>query len=143
MKKAWLILWVLLACTQPLWAEERMFEPEIKVVLQVSDNDPELFKRVLTNTVNLIKAYGMDEVGIEIVTYAGGIWMMTEKGGVADRIKGLQLQYVKFSVCGFTLSSIEASQHQRPKLLEDVEVVPYGLARIVELQRQGYAYIRP
>jgi len=127
----------------PLWATERDFEPEIKVVLQVSDNDPELFKRVLTNTVNILKAYGMDEVQVEIVTYAGGVWMLTEQAGLAERIRGLRLQYVRFSACDFTLSSIERTQGKRPKLVEGVEVVPYGLPHIIDLQGKGYVYARP
>lgn len=132
-----------LALSGPALAIERDFPPEVKVVLQVSDNDPELFSRVLTNAVNIIKAYGIDEVQIEIVAYAGGIWMLTEKGGVADRIAGLQLQYVQFSACGFTLDSIERSTHKRPEVLKGVQVVPYGLPHIIDLQGKGYAYIRP
>ncbi len=139
----WILLLVLLSCTFPLLAEERPFEADIKVVLQVSDNDPALFQRVLTNTVNVIKAYGMDGVQVEIVAYAGGVWMLTDQAGLADRIQGLRLQYVQFSACGFTLSSIEQEQGKPPKLVDGVNVVPYGLPHIIDLEKKGYVYVRP
>ena len=131
----------LLTWGQPLIARD--FEAGTKVLLQVSDKDPALFKRVLTNAVNLIKHYGMDEVQVEIATYAGGVYLLEEGGKEAQRVKDLMIQGVEFSACGFTLDSLKRGKQKPPKMLSGVQVVPFGLPHIVERQKQGYIYLRP
>jgi intracellular sulfur oxidation DsrE/DsrF family protein len=41
------------------------------------------------------------------------------------------------------MAKMEKKSGKKPVLLEGVEVVPAGVLRIMELQQQGYAYIRP
>ena len=40
-------------------------------------------------------------------------------------------------------SNAQSAKGKMPKLAEGVGQVPAGVARILELQEQGYAYIRP
>jgi hypothetical protein len=118
-------------------------EVKNKLVIQVSTDDPRTQKIALNNAVNLQKLYGMDNVVIEIVAYGPGLGLLTEKSGQAERVTSLALQDIHFSACGNTMSKVAEKTGKMPKLLEGVGQVNAGVARIMELQQQGYAYIRP
>ena len=118
-------------------------EVKNKLVIQVSTDDPRTQKIALNNAANLQKLYGMDNVVIEIVAYGPGLGLLTEKSGQASRVEILALQDIHFSACGNTMSKVSKKTGKMPKLLEGVDQVTAGVARIMELQQQGYAYIRP
>ena len=114
-----------------------------KLVIQVSTDDPRTQKIALNNAVNLQKLYGIDNITIEIVAYGPGLGLMTTKSGQADRVTSLAMQDITFSACGNTMKKVAKKSGKMPELLEGVGQVTAGVARIMELQQQGYAYIRP
>lgn len=114
-----------------------------KVVIQVSTADAKTQKIALNNAVNLQKEYGVDNIQIEIVAYGPGLSILTTKSKEAKRVKSLATQEIKFSACGNTIKGIQKRTGHKPKLVEGVGVVPAGVGRIMELQEQGYAYVRP
>ncbi len=114
-----------------------------KLVIQVSTDDPRTQTIALNNAVNLQKLYGMDNVVIEIVAYGPGLGLLTTKSEQAKRVESLALQEIQFSACGNTMKKVEKKSGKMPQLLEGVDEVTAGVARIMELQQQGYAYIRP
>lgn len=114
-----------------------------KLVIQVSTDDPRTQKIALNNAVNLQKLYGIDNIIIEIVAYGPGLGLMTKKSGLASRVTSLAMQDITFSACGNTMKKVAEKTGKMPKLLEGVGQVTAGVARIMELQQQGYAYIRP
>jgi len=114
-----------------------------KLVIQVSTDDPRTQKIALNNAVNLQKLYGIDNITIEIVAYGPGLGLMTTKSGQADRVTSLAMQDITFSACGNTMKKVAEKSGKMPELLEGVGQVTAGVARIMELQQQGYAYIRP
>ncbi len=114
-----------------------------KLVIQVSTDDPRTQKIALKNAVNLQKLYGIDHITIEIVAYGPGLGLMTTKSGLADRVTSLAMQDITFSACGNTMKKVAKMSGKMPELLEGVGQVTAGVARIMELQQQGYAYIRP
>ena len=114
-----------------------------KIVIQVSTDDVRTQTMAMNNAVNVQKALGMDNVDVEIVAYGPGISMLTKKGQHAQRVSSLAMQDVTFSACGNTLAKIEKKKGKKPALAEGVEVVPAGVIRIMELQQQVYAYVRP
>ena len=116
---------------------------ENKLVIQVSTDDPRTQIIALNNAANLQKLYGMDNVVIEIVAYGPGLGLLTEKSGQASRVTSLAMQDIHFSACGNTMKKVAQKSGKMPKLLEGVDQVTAGVARIMELQQQGYAYIRP
>jgi len=85
----------------------------------------------------------MDNVVIEIVAYGPGLGLLTKKSGQASRVESLALQDIQFSACGNTMKKVAQKSGKMPRLLEGVDRVTAGVARIMELQQQGYAYIRP
>lgn len=115
-----------------------------KVVIQVSTDDPRTQTIALNNAVNLQKALGPGNVIVEIVAYGPGLSLLTRNGRQAKRVRGLALnEDLVFSACGNTMQKIRRKKGRTPQLVEGVRVVPAGVVRIMELQEQGYAYIRP
>jgi len=114
-----------------------------KIVIQVSTDDPRTQKIALNNAVNLQKHYGMDNVEIEVVAYGPGLGLLTSKSKQGKRVSSLAVQDITFSACGNTMKKVAKKSGKMPKLLEGVGQVSAGVARIMELQEQGYAYIRP
>ena len=114
-----------------------------KLVIQVSTADPLTQKIALNNAVNVQKALGIDNVDVEIVAYGPGLSLLTKRSSQAKRVTSLAMQDITFSACANTMAKVEKKQGRKPVLLEGVKVVDAGVLRIMELQQQGYAYIRP
>ena len=85
----------------------------------------------------------MDNIDIEVVAYGPGLGLLTKAGNQADRVKSLAVQNIRFSACGNTIAKITKKTGKEPQLVEGVQVVKAGVSRIMELQQQGYAYVRP
>ena len=68
---------------------------------------------------------------------------MTMAGKQSQRVADLALQDIAFSACNNTIKKITKKMGAAPKLVEGVGIVNSGAVRIIELQQQGYAYIRP
>lgn len=119
------------------------FAPAHKVVIQVSSANKGVQRLAINNAVNLQKEYGMDNIAIEVVAYGPGLSILTPKSAQADRVKSLAGQNIRFSACANTMSHIKAKTGKEPKLTQGVKIVPAGVGRIMELQEQGYAYVRP
>ena len=118
-------------------------EKKHHLVIQVSTDDIRTQKIAMNNAVNLQKLYGIDNVAIEIVAYGPGLGMMTAKSEHTDRVKSLALQDITFSACENTMNKMKKKKGKMPVLSEGVGTVTAGVARIMELQEQGYSYIRP
>ncbi len=58
-------------------------------------------------------------------------------------MKSLAMQNITFSACGNTMAKIEKKKGKKPQLTEGVGIVEAGVARIMDLQEEGYAYLRP
>jgi hypothetical protein len=114
-----------------------------KLVIQVSTDDVRTQNIAMNNAVNLQKALGQDNIIIEIVAYGPGLSMMTPKSPASKRIPSLAMQDITFSACGNTKAKMEAKSGKKIELVEGVQMVPAGVLRIMELQEQGYAYVRP
>ena len=119
------------------------FDPKFKVVIQVSTDDPRTQNIALNNAVNLQKEYGIDNVAVEVVAYGPGLGILTTKNKQTERVKSLAAQNIRFSACGNTMKKITKKTGKKPELTDGVVVVNAGVGRIMELQHDGYAYIRP
>ena len=114
-----------------------------KLVIQVSTDDVNTQKMALNNAANLQKLYGLDNVIIEIGAYGPGLDLLTTDSAVASRVQSLALKDITFSACQNTMDAQKKKTGLLPVLLDGVTTVNAGVARIMELQEQGYAYIRP
>jgi intracellular sulfur oxidation DsrE/DsrF family protein len=114
-----------------------------KLVIQVSTDDARTQKIAMNNAVNLQKLYGPDNIDIEIVAYGPGLKMLTAKSDFSKRVQSLAIQDIKFSACMNTMTKMKKKLGHLPKLSEGVGTVKAGVARIIELQEEGYSYVRP
>jgi len=127
----------------PVWAE-----PAAKVAIHVDDDSVRTMNMVLNNAANIEKYYSDlgKEVVIEIVTYGPGLNMLRDDTSpVKDRIAQMALQYdnLKFSACLNTVEAIKQKTQQDVPLIEEASTVPSGAVRLMELQQDGYTYLRP
>ena len=119
-----------------------------KLAIHVDQNDPQVMNMALNNVQNTMAYYHEkgDQVTIEIVAYGPGLNMLVEgKSPVKDRISAMALESdgLTFAACGNTLEGMKKKTGADVPLLEEAVVVPSGVVRLIELQEQGYAYVRP
>jgi len=118
------------------------------IAIHVNQNDPAVMNMALNNVANVAKYYeGQgDTAVIEVVAYGPGLNMYVPgKSPVADRISAmsLEMENLSFAACGNTLRKMSEKAGHDVMLMEEAKVVPSGVVRLVELQQQGYSYIRP
>ncbi|MFC3615501.1 hypothetical protein ACFORG_17230 [Lutimaribacter marinistellae] len=118
------------------------------VAIHVNENDPKVMNMALNNAANVDKYYGSqgDDVVIEVVAYGPGLNMLIPgKSPVGDRISAmsLELENLSFAACGNTHRKMSEKAGEEIALMEEAAIVPSGVVRLIELQEQGYAYVRP
>ncbi len=113
------------------------------MVIQLTEDNEKVANLALNNAVNVQRELGIDNINIEVVAYGPGLKMMLKDSPVAGRIKDLALQNVSFAACGNTIKKWEKDNNAKAEITEGAHVVPAGLVRILNLQQQGWSYIRP
>jgi intracellular sulfur oxidation DsrE/DsrF family protein len=121
---------------------------EHRVVIQVTQNEPTLMNIALNNAQNLINHYQSkgEHVEIEFVAYGPGLHMLRgDTSPVKDRLSTFALQHPKvvFSGCGNTLNNQSKQEGKEISLVSEARIVQTGIARVMELQEQGWSYVRP
>jgi intracellular sulfur oxidation DsrE/DsrF family protein len=121
-----------------------------RVSIQVDQNDPQVMNLALNNATNVIEYYrGKNEdVDVDIVTYGPGLHMLRDDTSpVKDRIKRLkELAFpgkIQFSACNNTKQNMEKVEDKAVPIIADATIVPSGVVRLMELQEQGWSYVRP
>lgn len=119
-----------------------------RIVYQISGNDPQAMQHALSSVDNAIKLYRArgEAVTVEIVANGGGVHMMrADTTPVAPMLRYIRETYpdLVLTACGTTKTIMEKNEGKAVTLLEGVRVVPAGIVRVVELQEQGYAYVKP
>ena len=124
-------------------AEEAMH----KLAIHVDQSDVQVMNMALNNAQNVKSYYAGkgESVAIEIVAYGPGMQMYVANSPVKDRISTMALENpdFAFSACGNTLAAMEKKAGGKVELISEAHVVPSGVVRLMELQGDGYAYVRP
>lgn len=119
-----------------------------KVAIHVDENDPQRMTMALNNAVN-IRSYYQEQgepVEIEIVAYGPGLTMLREDTSpVKDRISmmSLEMPEVVFSGCGNTYKAMSRKAGKELVMVDGTRLVPSGAVRLMELQTEGFTYLRP
>jgi uncharacterized protein len=121
-----------------------------RIAIQVDQNDAAVMNMVLNNATNVIEYYRAksEDVDVEIVAYGPGMHMLrSDTSPVADRIKHLKEMVfpgkVQFSACNNTKQGMEKTEGHAVSILPEATIVPSGVVRLMELQEQGWSYVRP
>jgi uncharacterized protein len=122
--------------------------PTHKLAIQVNQNDKAVMDLALNNARNVVDYYKDkgETVAIEIVTYGPGLHMLrADTSPVKDRIAPMALEHpnVTFIACANTQANQSKAEGKPVTLLSEAKLMPSGVVRLMELQKQGYAYIRP
>lgn len=121
-----------------------------RVAIHVDQNDPQVMNLALNNATNVIEYYRGkgEDVDVDIVTYGPGLHMLrADTSPVQERIKRLKaLSFpgkIEFSACNVTKQGMEKAEGKAISIVSDASIVPSGVVRLMELQEQGWSYIRP
>ena len=121
-----------------------------RIAIQVDQNDPQVMNLALNNA-NAVIGYYRDkneDVDIDIVAYGPGLHMLrTDTSPVQDRIKHLKEMLppgkIRFSACDNTKQGMEKTEGHAIFILPEATIVPSGVVHLMELQEQGWSYVRP
>jgi len=121
-----------------------------RVMIQVDQNDPDVMNLALNNASNVIDYYRNkgEDVQVEVVAYGPGLNMLRDDTSpVKDRIKQLKdLAFpsnISFSACNVTKQGMEKREGHAITLVPQASLVPSGVVRLMELQEQGWNYVKP
>lgn len=121
-----------------------------RVAIQIDQNDEKVMNMVLNNAKNVLEHYRAknEDAEVEIVAYGPGLDMLRDdKSPVKDRIKQMvDVDFpskISFSACNNTKQGMEKREGHPITLIPQATLVPAGVVRLMELQEQGWSYVRP
>jgi uncharacterized protein len=118
------------------------------LVLQVNVNDPAMMNLALNNATNVAQYYGElgEKATIEVITFGPGLHMLRDDTSpVKARIKMIAENNpsISFKACGNTQQNMQKVESKDIVLIPEATVVKSGVVRVMELQEQGWTYVRP
>ena len=120
------------------------------IAIQVDQNDPQIMNLALNNATNVIEYYRArnEDVDVDIITYGPGLHMLrSDTSPVQDRIRRLKdfvfPGKIQFSACNNTRQGMEKAEGHTISVVPDATIVPSGVVHLMELQEQGWSYVRP
>jgi uncharacterized protein len=119
-----------------------------RLAIHVDQSDIAQMNLALGNASNVFEHYNSrgEQVEIEIVTYSQGLHMLREDTSpVKERIKALRekMPGIVLSVCENTQRRMEKEEGRKLSFVSGATPVPSGVVRLMELQEQGWSYLRP
>lgn len=117
--------------------------PDNLVVYQFNKADPEYHDHVIFSVGAMLRQYG-DNIRIVVTAIGPGIHILLKQPKrpvsktIREKVASLADYGVEFHACGNTLKSLNMTEKD---LLPFVKLVEVGAADLMELQKQGYAYI--
>ena len=119
-----------------------------RLILQVNSNEPAMMNLALNNASNVVHYYKDlgQKVSIEVVTFGPGLHMLRDDTSpVKARIEEMALSApeVSFKACGNTQERMHKAENKDIPIVRQAEVVKSGVVRVMELQEQGWTYVKP
>ena len=121
---------------------------EHRLILQVNTNDPAAMNLALNNATNVTQYYKEigEKVKIEVVTFGPGLHMLRDDTSpVKARIEEMALSTpeVSFKACGNTQQNMQKAENKKVPIVPQAQVVKSGVVRVMQLQEQGWTYVKP
>jgi intracellular sulfur oxidation DsrE/DsrF family protein len=119
-----------------------------RLILQVNTNEPAMMNLALNNAMNVAQYYKDlgENVTIEIVTFGPGLHMLRDDTSpVKARIKAIaeSTPAISFKACGNTQENMHKAEDKDIPLIPEAKVVKSGVVRVMQLQEQGWTYVKP
>jgi uncharacterized protein len=121
---------------------------EHRLVLQVNTNDQAAMNLALNNATNVAQYYKElgEKVKIEVVTFGPGLNMLrADTSPVKARIEtmALSMPEISFKACGNTRANMNKAEDKDIPIIQQAQVVKSGVVRVMELEEQGWTYVKP
>ena len=119
-----------------------------RLVLQVNTNEPAMMNLALNNAMNVTQYYKDlgEKVSVQIVTFGPGLHMLREDTSpVKARIETLALSTpeISYKACGNTQENMRKAENKDIPLISQAKLVKSGVVHVMELQEQGWSYVKP
>lgn len=119
-----------------------------RLILQVNTNEPAMMNLALNNASNVEQYYQDlgEKVQIEIVAFGPGLHMLRDDTSpVKDRIRSIaeRMPSISFKACGNTQENMGRAENKKIALIPQATLVPSGVVRVMELQEEGWSYVKP
>ena len=113
-----------------------------RVVMHLNSGEEKVQRGALNNIRNLYQEVGREHLLVELVVHGAGLTLLTKKDStLATELAQLKTAYdVEFTACSNTM---KAQGLTRADLLDQVDLTVPAMVRLMELQEQGWVYIKP
>ncbi|WP_449380086.1 DsrE family protein [Bradyrhizobium sp. UFLA05-112] len=123
-------------------------QKEHHLILQVNTNDSAAMNLALNNASNVATYYKElgEKVKIEVITFGPGLHMLRDDTSpVKARIEEMALgaPEVSFKACGNTREKMQKAENKDIPIVPQAQVVKSGVVRVMQLQEQGWTYVKP
>jgi intracellular sulfur oxidation DsrE/DsrF family protein len=117
------------------------------VMLHVSNNDPQRFDVLLSETEYLLESHKQKQQPIEIELLANGKGINLLKEATTEQAKKLiqltsKYNNLTLSACGKTLERLQKDTGSKLVLLPNTKVVRSAIYEVTRRQKEGWSYIR-
>ena len=118
------------------------FQDPHRVVMHLNSGDEKVQRGALNNIRNLYQEVGREHLLVELVVHGAGLPLLTKKDStLAPELAQLKTAYdVEFTACSNTM---KAQGLTRADLIDQVDRTIPAMVRLMELQEQGWVYIKP
>lgn len=117
--------------------------PENYVVYQFNHSEADYHDHVVFSIGAMLRQYG-DNIKIAVVAFGPGLHVLLKRPRrpvsptIREKITSLSQYGVDFYACGNTLTSLKLNEQD---VLPFAKLVEVGASTLMELQKQGYAYL--
>jgi uncharacterized protein len=119
-----------------------------RLALHIDQKDPAIMGMALNNASNAAELFAArgESFAIELVAYGPGLHMLRlDTSPVKERLTAVaqSIPGMIFSACGNTMKGMAKAEGIDIPLVGEARIVPAGIVRLVELQEQGWSYVKP
>lgn len=113
-----------------------------RVVMHLNSGDEKIQRGALNNIRHLYQEVGRERLRVELVVHGAGLTLLTKKDStLATELAQLKTSYdVEFTACSNTMKAMNLTTRD---LVEQVDRTVPAMVRLMELQEEGWAYIKP
>jgi hypothetical protein len=110
--------------------------------MHLNSSDEKVQRGALNNIRNLYQEVGREHVRVEVVVHGAGLSLLTKKDSVlTSELAQLKSAYdVEFTACPNTMKGMNLTRND---LVEQVDRTVPAMVRLMELQEEGWIYIKP
>ena len=113
-----------------------------RVVMHLNSSDEKVQRGALNNIRHLYQEVGREHLRVELVAHGAGLTLLTKsKTAHAVELAQMKSAYgVEYTACSNTMKAMSLT---REDLVEQVDRTVPAMVRLMELQEQGWSYIKP